>query len=65
MVASAGILAVVGGASLALAAPEYVAHPERTEAVKQAFQRSWNGYYEYTFPNDTLRPITQGYENDR
>ncbi|RYP18007.1 hypothetical protein DL767_009926 [Monosporascus sp. MG133] len=65
MVSSAIALAAVSYISQAIAAPSYVAHPERTAAVKEAFQYAWDGYYTYAFPNDTLRPISQGYENDR
>ncbi|KAI1803305.1 glycoside hydrolase family 47 protein [Daldinia bambusicola] len=58
-------LAFLGGASYTLAQPSYVSHPDRADAVKAAFQRSWDGYYQYAFPNDTLRPISKGYQNDR
>lgn len=58
-------------AALATVAPavvsgvEYVSHQDRTDAVKEAFQRSWNGYYKYAFPNDTLLPISLQSINDR
>ncbi|KAI1141404.1 glycoside hydrolase family 47 protein [Hypoxylon sp. FL0543] len=45
--------------------PAYVSHPDRQAAVKEAFQRSWDGYYQYAFPNDTLLPISKSYQNDR
>ncbi|KAI0002334.1 glycoside hydrolase family 47 protein [Xylariaceae sp. FL0662B] len=48
-----------------LADPIYIARPERQAAVEEAFQRSWDGYYKYAFPNDTLKPISKSYENDR
>ncbi|KAI1387608.1 glycoside hydrolase family 47 protein [Hypoxylon trugodes] len=57
--------ALLGCALPALAQPSYVSHPDRTAAVKEAFQRSWDGYFQYAFPNDTLRPISKTYENDR
>ncbi|EGO53971.1 mannosyl-oligosaccharide alpha-1,2-mannosidase precursor [Neurospora tetrasperma FGSC 2508] len=38
---------------------------ERRDAVKQAFQISWDGYYKYAFPHDSLRPVTNSYEDDR
>lgn len=65
MVSCTITLAALGYASQAFAAPNYEAHPERTAAVKEAFQRAWDGYYQYAFPNDTLRPISETYENDR
>ncbi|KAI0164099.1 glycoside hydrolase family 47 protein [Xylariaceae sp. FL1272] len=59
-------LATLGAVSPALvAAAEYVSHPERTDAVKEAFQISWDGYMDYAFPNDTLIPIAKTYLNDR
>ncbi|KAI0386383.1 glycoside hydrolase family 47 protein [Hypomontagnella monticulosa] len=57
--------AVLGCAYQVLAQPAYVSHPDRADAVKATFQRSWDGYYQYAFPNDTLRPISKGYSNDR
>ncbi|KAJ8126983.1 hypothetical protein O1611_g6655 [Lasiodiplodia mahajangana] len=45
--------------------PSYVSHPDRLDGVKEAFQRSWDGYYEYAFPNDSLKPISKSYDNDR
>lgn len=70
----------VGGAALllALASPVVVAAPykpravpsykpnqPRATAVKNAFQVSWDGYYQYAFPHDSLRPVTNGYADDR
>ena len=57
--------AVLGVATTALAAPSYQAHPERASAVQATFQRSWDGYYEYAFPHDTLKPISKTFEDDR
>jgi hypothetical protein len=37
----------------------------RAHAVKQAFEKSWQGYYKNAFPHDTLQPISNGYEDDR
>ncbi|KAK4453935.1 glycoside hydrolase family 47 protein [Podospora aff. communis PSN243] len=45
--------------------PEYIVHSARADAVRQAFQRSWDGYYKYAFPHDSLRPTTNGYLDDR
>ena len=45
--------------------PRYHRHHQRTVAVKEAFQRSWDGYYKYAFPHDSLRPVTNTFEDDR
>lgn len=45
--------------------PTYQTHPERTAAVKAAFQRSWDGYYKYAFPHDSLQPISNTFSDDR
>ncbi|KAL4934333.1 glycoside hydrolase family 47 protein [Aspergillus undulatus] len=37
----------------------------RADAVKEAFSHAWDGYYKYAFPNDELRPISNGYGNSR
>ncbi|WYZ35599.1 hypothetical protein EsH8_X_000246 [Colletotrichum jinshuiense] len=50
---------------LPAAAPQYTNHPERASAVKEAFQRSWDGYRKFAFPNDTLKPVSNSFENDR
>ncbi|GAD98749.1 mannosyl-oligosaccharide alpha-1,2-mannosidase 1B [Paecilomyces variotii No. 5] len=38
---------------------------QRAEAVKEAFQFAWNGYYRYAFPHDELHPVTNGYGDSR
>lgn len=38
---------------------------EKAEAIKDAYLLSWKGYYDHAFPNDTLRPVSNSYENDR
>lgn len=58
-------LSTVSASPLAHRAPDYVSHPDRLDGVKEAFQRSWDGYYKYAFPNDSLKPISKGYDNDR
>jgi hypothetical protein len=45
--------------------PKYIVHAARADAVRQAFQISWDGYYKYAFPHDSLRPTTNGYYDDR
>ena len=51
-------------ASHATAAPSYVAQPERAAAVKEAFDRAWDGYYKYAFPHDSLKPISKGFSDE-
>lgn len=34
-------------------------------AVKQAFEKSWDGYYQNAYPHDTLHPVGGGNEDDR
>ncbi|OLN85112.1 putative mannosyl-oligosaccharide alpha-1,2-mannosidase 1B [Colletotrichum chlorophyti] len=67
--AVAGLLTQVSatpqGSPQAPVAPAYTPHPERANAVKEAFQRSWNGYRKFAFPNDTLKPVSDSSENDR
>ncbi|KAJ9204530.1 CAZyme family GH47 [Paecilomyces variotii] len=38
---------------------------QRAEAVREAFQFAWNGYYRYAFPHDELHPVTNGYGDSR
>lgn len=45
--------------------PQYVVNTRRANAVKHAFQVSWDGYYKYAFPHDSLKPIVNSYEDDR
>ncbi|CAI6332463.1 unnamed protein product [Periconia digitata] len=37
----------------------------RVEAVVEMFRFSWNGYYEYAFPNDDLQPVNNSFANTR
>ncbi|KAI1291455.1 glycoside hydrolase family 47 protein [Xylaria venustula] len=57
--------AAVSASPLARRGPSYVTHQDRADGVKEAFQRSWDGYYTYAFPNDSLMPISKSYTNDR
>jgi mannosyl-oligosaccharide alpha-1,2-mannosidase len=43
----------------------YVYNQTRADAVKQTFQISWDGYYQYAFPGDSLLPVSNSFENDR
>jgi mannosyl-oligosaccharide alpha-1,2-mannosidase len=45
--------------------PRYAVSQNRANAVKEAFQVSWDGYYKYAFPHDSLRPVTNGFADDR
>ena len=45
--------------------PRYTTSQWRADAVKEAFQVSWDGYYKYAFPHDSLRPVTNRYADDR
>ncbi|KAK7942760.1 uncharacterized protein PG986_011873 [Apiospora aurea] len=69
MVSSAWLLALLGSSSQAYGlrarGPAYEAHPDRAAAVKEAFDRAWAGYYQYAFPNDSLKPISKSFQNDR
>ena len=38
---------------------------ERADAVKAAFEFAWSGYHTYAFPNDDLKPLTNGHLNTR
>ncbi|KAK3504135.1 mannosyl-oligosaccharide alpha-1,2-mannosidase precursor [Neurospora crassa] len=49
----------------AASSSQAASNQERRDAVKQAFQISWDGYYKYAFPHDSLRPVTNSYEDDR
>lgn len=44
---------------------DYIYNQARADAVKQTFQISWDGYYTYAFPGDSLLPVTNTFENDR
>jgi mannosyl-oligosaccharide alpha-1,2-mannosidase len=45
--------------------PTYAPNPTRAQAVKDVYRRSWNGYYKYAFPHDSLKPITNSWDDDR
>lgn len=46
-------------------AKAYVANPSRAAAVKKTFDISWDGYYQYAFPHDSLRPVNNSWSDDR
>ncbi|GAB1315808.1 Mannosyl-oligosaccharide alpha-1,2-mannosidase 1B [Madurella fahalii] len=64
-VALLGLAASAAAAPQKPRAPQYAANKQRTDAVKQAFQTSWDGYYKYAFPHDSLRPVSNGFADDR
>ncbi|KAI1826756.1 glycoside hydrolase family 47 protein [Xylaria intraflava] len=63
--ALAGLGSVINAVPLASRGPSYVTHQDRLDGVKAVFQTSWDGYYQYAFPNDSLLPISKTYLNDR
>lgn len=38
---------------------------QRAQAVKEAFEFAWDGYTKYAFPNDELKPVSNGFDNTR
>ncbi|KAG6040265.1 hypothetical protein E4U41_001102 [Claviceps citrina] len=63
------VLVRLAGAAVALPSKRAVVPPRadhgKARQVKEAFEISWNGYYQHAFPHDTLHPVTNGYEDDR
>ncbi|KAG9256834.1 family 47 glycoside hydrolase [Emericellopsis atlantica] len=61
------LLFSLAGSSLAYPKREASAGPDaqKAQAIKETYQRSWKGYYDHAFPNDTLTPLTNSYVNDR
>lgn len=37
----------------------------KMDAVEEVFRRTWNGYREHAWGHDSLRPVSNGYTNDR
>ncbi|KAF1925525.1 glycoside hydrolase family 47 protein [Didymella exigua CBS 183.55] len=44
---------------------QYAPPVDRAQAVIDTFRLSWEGYYQYAFPNDELHPVTNTYGNSR
>jgi mannosyl-oligosaccharide alpha-1,2-mannosidase len=44
---------------------QYTAPKDRAQAVVDTFKLSWDGYHTYAFPNDELKPVTNGFSNSR
>jgi hypothetical protein len=42
-----------------------IAPTVRAQAVIDTFKLSWEGYMKYAFPNDELKPVTNGVSNSR
>ncbi|KAF2449983.1 glycoside hydrolase family 47 protein [Karstenula rhodostoma CBS 690.94] len=38
---------------------------ERAQGVIDTFRTAWEGYYKYAFPNDELKPVSNGFSNSR
>ena len=45
--------------------PAYDAPVDRAQGVIDTFRVAWEGYYQYAFPNDELKPVTNGFSNSR
>jgi mannosyl-oligosaccharide alpha-1,2-mannosidase len=45
--------------------PNYVSNATRANAVKEAFQTAWDGYYKYAYGHDSLKPVTNSFSDDR
>jgi mannosyl-oligosaccharide alpha-1,2-mannosidase len=45
--------------------PSFVPHPDRADAVREAFRHAWSGYRQYAFPHDELRPVSNGFGDSR
>ncbi|KAK4147537.1 glycoside hydrolase [Dichotomopilus funicola] len=45
--------------------PHYIATESRANSVREAFLVSWEGYEEYALPHDTLKPVSDEFEDDR
>lgn len=67
-------LAVLGLGSQVAAAPQrnharygiqYHVNATRANAVKEAFQTAWDGYYKYAWGHDSLLPVSNSYDDDR
>ncbi|KAI1434763.1 glycoside hydrolase family 47 protein [Xylaria sp. CBS 124048] len=63
--ALAGLGSVVSAAPLSSRGPAYITHQDRLDGIKAVFQTSWDGYFEFAFPNDSLQPLTKTFVNDR
>lgn len=48
-----------------IAKTENRAPVDRAQAVVDTFKLSWEGYYKFAFPNDELKPVTNGISNSR
>lgn len=59
---SLAALAVVGQAAASPVSKRDTAS-DRANAVKQAFQIAWNGYYAHAFPHDQLHPVDNTYDD--
>lgn len=44
---------------------QYKPNATRANAVKEAFQTAWDGYYQYAYGHDSLLPVSNSYDDDR
>jgi hypothetical protein len=58
-----GVQASADKASAAKAARENASNAQMAEHVKQEFLHAWNGYKEYAWGHDELRPLSKGYRD--
>ena len=50
---------------LAALASAAAADAEEINAVEEVFRRTWNGYREHAWGHDSLRPVSNGFSDDR
>lgn len=43
----------------------YRTDASRADAIKEAFRHSWDSYYKYAFPHDSLKPLDKSFADDR
>jgi len=44
---------------------DHALNRKRADAVKEAFQYAWDGYYKHAFPHDELHPVSNGSSDSR
>ncbi|MBE3048089.1 glycoside hydrolase family 47 protein [Candidatus Bathyarchaeota archaeon] len=51
--------------ALASVATAAVADAAKMNAVEEVFRRTWKGYREHAWGHDSLKPVSNGYTDDR
>jgi ER degradation enhancer, mannosidase alpha-like 2 len=59
----AAIPAATGSSAILAATHEKSANPQMAQQVKQEFLHAWNGYKEYAWGHDELRPLSKSYHD--